>query len=621
MSYLSYLMPLAAIAYVLYTADGWLPLLRKSRPPETPEGLGPEPETLPPAPAEKPRFTFARETGRLTRRDRLLILLLTAVYAAAAFVNLGDTTAPQSYCRFQEKGSYADVELPEETTLTSVRFFCSLHTGTYYLQVSDDGVNYTDAGKLEQGYADLFKWETAELDAAAPMPVRYIRLLSDGELWLGELALYGEDGALLDANAFRYGENCAALFDEQSLIPAESSFMNSTYFDEIYHARTAYENIKGVYPYEISHPPLGKLILSLGIRMFGMTPFGWRFMGTLFGVLMLPVLYLLLKSLFGDTSVAFCGSVVFAFDFMHFVQTRIATIDTYAVFFILLMYLFMWRWVTGHRLRDLFFSGLFFGIGAASKWTCIYAGGGLAVLWLIDWIARRREADFWPDLGRNICACILFFIIIPCGIYYVSYWPYGTSRGMSGLSMLLSRDYAKIVLDNQAYMFNYHSKLVATHPYSSRWYQWLVDGRPILYYLKYYDDGTRTAIGAFLSPLLCWGGLFAMIAAGILAFKKRDGRAAFILVGYLAQLLPWVSISRLTFEYHYFPSAVFLLLALCYVWTQTKEAGLPGWKKSMTVFTVLSVALFALFYPVLAGVRIPGWYGTYLLQWIPSWPF
>ena len=63
------------------------------------------------------------------------------------------------------------------------------------------------------------------------------------------------------------------------------------------------------------------------------------------------------------------------------------------------------------------------------------------------------------------------------------------------------------------------------------------------------------------------------------------------------------------------------LLALCYVWTQTKEAGLPGWKKSMTVFTVLSVALFALFYPVLAGVRIPGWYGTYLLQWIPSWPF
>ncbi len=34
--------------------------------------------------------------------------------------------------------------------------------------------------------------------------------------------------------------------------------MNSSYFDEIYHARTALEHIENVYPYEITHPPLGK---------------------------------------------------------------------------------------------------------------------------------------------------------------------------------------------------------------------------------------------------------------------------------------------------------------------------------------------------------------------------
>ena len=76
-----------------------------------------------------------------------------------------------------------------------------------------------------------------------------------------------------------------------------------------------------------------------------MTPFGWRFSGALFGVLMLPVLYIFLKRMFGGTAVPACGTAMFAFDFMHFTQTRIATIDTYAVFFILLMYLFMYLYI------------------------------------------------------------------------------------------------------------------------------------------------------------------------------------------------------------------------------------------------------------------------------------
>ena len=42
----------------------------------------------------------------------------------------------------------------------------------------------------------------------------------------------------------------------------------------------------------------------------------------------------------------------------------------------------------------------------------------------------------------------------------------------------------------------------------------------------------------------------------------RDRTALFILVGYLAQLLPWVFVTRVVFEYHYFPSSVFLVLAL-----------------------------------------------------------
>lgn len=91
---------------------------------------------------------------------------------------------------------------------------------------------------------------------------------------------------------------------------------------------------------------MGKLLIALGIEIFGMTPFGYRFMGTFFGVLMLLPLYVLLKSMFGKTKVALCGTTIFAFEFMHFTQTRIATIDTYGVFFTLTSFLFLWRWMT-----------------------------------------------------------------------------------------------------------------------------------------------------------------------------------------------------------------------------------------------------------------------------------
>ena len=71
----------------------------------------------------------------------------------------------------------------------------------------------------------------------------------------------------------------ALLFDEQQLIPQNPSQLNSTYFDEIYHARTAWEHKNGMSPYEVTHPPLGKIIIMLGISLFGMTPFGWRVAG------------------------------------------------------------------------------------------------------------------------------------------------------------------------------------------------------------------------------------------------------------------------------------------------------------------------------------------------------
>lgn len=331
---------------------------------------------------------------------------------------------------------------------------------------------------------------------------------------------------------------------------------------------------------------------------------------------MLPVLYALLKRMFGSTDICACATAIFAFDFMHFSQTRLATIDTYAVFFILLMYLFMYMYITGGRKRDLALSGLFFGIGAACKWTCFYAGAGLAVIWLVHWLRNFEVKAFF----KNCAFCVVFFIIIPAAIYYMSYYPYGRASGMHGVGMYFTSDYANLVLDNQKFMFSYHSGVHTEHPYSSRWWQWVIDERPILYYLKYFEDGTRSSFGAFLNPVLCWAGLIAMALCAVFAIKRRDDVSLFIVIGYLAQLLPWVFITRTTFEYHYFPSSVFLVLALARMFRLMKDST-KGWKLNVYGLTGLACALFVVFYPVLSGLRVNAQLASNLLKWLPSWPF
>ena len=609
MDKLTYVFPAAAVAFLLLVFSEYLPLI------------------------SRPLTASAGDRRFRLKTDGPLCLLITAVYAVTAFCGLGNTEGIESFCKFGSRGEYALIELDEPVEIGEVRYYTGLQTGIYHLQFSGDGEHFYNAATLEQRYADLFKWKTAEFTLPERDPVRVIRIIAADKLWMGELALYDGSGNLLDTDSLRFDKGCAPLFDEQEKIPAESSFRDSSYFDEIYHARTALEHIENIKPYEISHPPLGKLIIGLGIRMFGMVPFGWRFMGTLFGVLMLPAMYLFLKKMFGGTLVPGACTAVMAADFMHFVQTRIATIDTYGVFFTILMYLFMWLYWQSDRsarknwLPPLAMSGICFGLGAASKWTGIYAGAGLAVLWLLDRVFRAAalwsigEKKHWlRETGENILWCLLFFVLIPGCIYYLSYWRYGTAAGLGGLKMLFSREYFHIVIDNQKFMFSYHAGVNSTHPYSSKWWQWILDLRPILYYLKSFPDGTRSSFGAWVNPMLCWGGLAAMLCMIYRAFVRRDKTALFILVGYLAQLLPWLLIPRILFEYHYFPCTVFLLLALGHVF-RTVELFHPRPKRVILSFTAVAVLLFAVFYPELTGLPVPAVFAGKFLKWFRSWPF
>ena len=603
------------------------------------------------APREQPRFTFAGRCHPLVRRDAIPILLITAVYAVTAFAHLGSLRAPQSAWDFGS-GESATFSLPEAVQVSQLWYYPNLGTGKYQVEISGDGVTwltlwsrtetdeagseetvyywadstgYGESFAMTQNYNQLFKWN--EIVFENPQYIRYLRITGQankGLLELGEVALFDMAG-----NRVEVPGSVSPLFDEQDMVPDKPTYYDEAYFDEIYHPRTAWEHIRGIEPYEISHPPLGKLIMGIGIRLFGMTPFGWRFMGTLFGVGMLPLLYVFLKNLFGRTSIATCGTILLAADFMHLTQTRLATIDTYAFFFILLMYWFMYRYLTlpaGTPFRKcalpLFLSGLFWGIGAASKWTVIYGCTGLVVLYFIglyqkvrDWPAEQPGRVKW--IFQILGFSVLVFAAIPAAIYTLSYLPYAMSEGDTSLTGLIGA-----MWENQKYMLSYHSGVTDSHPYASRWYQWLFDIRPILYYMDNDVAGYTTRFAAFVNPVVCWGGLLAVASCAVQAVRRRCAKALFIFIGYLAQLVPWFFIGRITFAYHYFPSVLFLVLALCYVFhTLAEREEMVNWKPAMFAVTGGAVGLYALFYPVLVGIQIPTWYSNNVLGWFPSWPF
>jgi len=111
-----------------------------------------------------------------------------------------------------------------------------------------------------------------------------------------------------------------------------------------------------------------------------------------------------------------------------------------------------------------------------------------------------------------------------------------------------------------------------------------------------------------------------MLCMAYQAIVKRDKTALFILVGYLAQLLPWVFVPRVVFEYHYFPSTLFLLLALCHVLRAVREYK-ADWRHVLFSLAAVAAVLFAVFYPALAGVPVSAAYGRGFLKWLPTWPF
>ena len=218
--------------------------------------------------------------------------------------------------------------------------------------------------------------------------------------------------------------------------------------------------------------------------------------------------------------------------------------------------------------------------------------------------------SFTKNLTYTLAFCIAAFIVIPIIIYLLSYIPYVKCDG-GGL---------KVILKNQTDMYVYHSKTVldSTHPYSSKWYEWIIMKRPIWYYSGKVTDTIKEGISAFGNPLVWWTGIPAVIYTIYKAVKYKDSNAIFLVTGYFAQLIPWIFVDRVVFIYHYFPCVPFLVLCIGYSISELYKRS-EKTKYAAIVYAAAVIGMFLMFYPVLSGMSVNSAMVDKYLRWFSSW--
>ncbi len=554
----------------------------------------------------------------MNKKDAIWLGILLTVFASLAFFRLGNNFAPQSAYRMTSENRDIVLDFGDYLDIGSISVFLgSLNTRHFSISVFNEVTGSWEVIDGEAAAESVFSWNRIDIN----YNVRYVGLVStDDEAVFNEFVVQRTDGAvILPVNAQDYPE----LFDEQEMFPEAKTYMDGTMFDEVYHGRTAFEFIHSLPTYETTHPHLGKILISLGIRLFGMTPFGWRFMSVLFGILILAVMYLFAKKLFGSTFIAAASTSLLAFDCMHYTLSRIATIDIFAAFFILLMYYFLYEYfcrdsalkhsakceppsqLSVDVLAPLGLCGLSMAFGIATKWTGVYAGAGLGILFF--WYTLTHFSK--KQTARLFGFCCVFFIAVPLVVYTLSFLPVVGHTPYKGLIDKAVR--------GSISMFEYHSKLVAEHYYSSPFYEWPVVWMPLLDANDAVSDTLVSSVSCMGNPAIWWVGIPCSLFVLYRWLGKRDQKAGFLFLSYAAQYVPWMSIGRITFIYHYFPAILFVMLMMGYTMDYAVGRFRYG-KKAVILYLITAILVFALFFPVISGLPVSKQWGLHL-RWLKDW--
>jgi dolichyl-phosphate-mannose--protein O-mannosyl transferase len=379
------------------------------------------------------------------------------------------------------------------------------------------------------------------------------------------------------------------------------------YFDEVYHAKTALQYLRGEPPTEWVHPPTAKLLIAGGVAVFGYEPWAYRLVPALAGILLAPVFLLLALRVLPTERAALLATLLLLLDGVYLVQSRIAMTNVFAVLFQLLAALLMLRAVREASLSfaAMAWAGIALGLALSTRWTSLWAWGFLGLVFLVT---RGRRA-FTP---RELALGVLAFVVFPAAVYLLSYVPW-MRQGHSAMDVVrVQRD-----------IWGYHANLTATHSYFSPWWTWPWLYRPT-WYFWFSGEGFVRGIVALGNPAIWWASVPVSLWALPSGIRWRDPARIFCGAGFLLLYLPWgLSPRTLNFSHYLFEAIPYACLALG-IWLD------QHWGRGQAIvsrgYFVLVAVLFLMFLPFLTGMPVPTWLwgfrfptGAGIWTWFPTW--
>lgn len=437
-------------------------------------------------------------------------------------------------------------------------------------------------------------------------------------------------------------------------------YPNKIVFDEVYFARFTTSYYKGEFYFDI-HPPLAKLMMFAWTKLVKANPpkdFPFEKIGdpypnnyylflrglvSFFGALLPLGIYLLTKELFKNRWPAFLASFLAIFDNALLVQSRFILIDIFLLVFGVFGLYFFLRHFSQKTFSFLWFFYLFLGslfltASFSIKWTgLVFLGVAVFLTFL-----KEKKIEFF---GWRWLLVLLIFLLFYSTIFWLHFKLLYQTGGEA--DKFFSPSFQKTLRNNpfendpkvqpanfyekfiemNLVMFTANAGLKATHSYGSSWYSWPFLYRPIYYWYGKGDcqDCQNQKAGRIYllgNPFVWWLGLilvifslFWLIFQFFQSFKKEEFFAILILlVGYFANLFPYLGIKRVAFLYHYFPSLIFLLsLSGFWLWKFFS-------KKTLFLILILLVIVygFVFFAPLSYGFYLtPSEYHSRI--WLPSW--
>ena len=381
---------------------------------------------------------------------------------------------------------------------------------------------------------------------------------------------------------------------------------NELVFDEVYYVDGARDFLSFGVELDNSqaefvvHPPLGKWAIAAGIKVFGDTPFGWRFSAALVGTLSILLVFLIAQKLFNSFFISMCCTVLMSLDGLHLVMSRTALLDIFLSFFILLSFYLL---IT----NQLWLAGITMGMALATKWSAVYVLAAIGIYLII-----RQRRFFLPAAQ---------FGVVPLAVYLFSW--IGWLRSPDGWSRNSSDNALVSLFNYHREMLNFHTGLTTDHSYQASAWNWLVLGRPTSFFYETPKScgapSCSQEVLAIGTPFLWWVGLISIFVGLGYFIYRRENSAGLILMFLFASYLPWLAFpERTTFFFYAIAFQPFLVLIIGYVISKFLETDSVSNRRTVMGGIALIAMCFAYFFPLfVAGVmKYEDWYAR---MWFSSW--